>query len=768
MSGATFSRLKNWTTEVLTPADLNAEIDNILTNLGPSGVDNYSHTVTEMRLTTDAGEVGTESQATALSGELERLRFALKEIKGSGAAQWYSSVSTSLTDLNTLIGTSQLNNRIVSGTSSTASSAMRFLIPSGTTAAVTIDGAPTALVYNINGTAYSITADTTLSGLATASASNNTAAVNDAFLTSQERSKWIGEDGTVLQMTAAGTEITNLSGKIAAFKIVQGGNTEYFLGTVKSSTQISNVRRGFFYDSTGVSKNRIAISNGATITLLKLTWVFATTASSAAVTYTNPSFSYAQPSGPSTGDYWFDMSTNVWKTFNSVAWATASATLVGVCAQDTANCVAARAFDTYTNVINESNIAVDYVSASQIQVRNNFGYAYVRANKVRFETTRPVWDITANLDTGITESASTTYFAYLSEAGKVVLSNEKPYRDFGVLVGHYHPYETWKAIGCVENDSASDFATGTILTYNYGADFAPNSSTELANCFVTASVGSNALTISMKHPHNPMYVGFRNETATSGVFYRRRIESVPAVKVGQGSTLGLPSNTQTQVFAYLIDTGAGIEMGASAGWFDDGGLITTVAGASSATADSGGVLYTETAFTSKAIRLLARIISTQTNAGTWATAPSALTLTPFAPLSSASDNLAYISATSSGAFNTAGTYGDLINNFILPPGVWDIDAQLRSLNNGGATGTPITLGLSTFSGDDGTGLTAGDNALIAANATANGAGTSLTITNYRVNLTVATTYLMKYRVDGSNVNITANGRMSARRVFRGI
>jgi hypothetical protein len=42
-----------------------------------------------MQTTTDPGEVATESQATTLAGELERLRFAVKEIKRQD--QWYES-----------------------------------------------------------------------------------------------------------------------------------------------------------------------------------------------------------------------------------------------------------------------------------------------------------------------------------------------------------------------------------------------------------------------------------------------------------------------------------------------------------------------------------------------------------------------------------------------------------------------------------------------------------------------------------------------------
>lgn len=54
-------------------------MDNILNALEPGGLDDYSATAAQMRLTHDPGEAGTESLATSMSGELERLRQILLE-----------------------------------------------------------------------------------------------------------------------------------------------------------------------------------------------------------------------------------------------------------------------------------------------------------------------------------------------------------------------------------------------------------------------------------------------------------------------------------------------------------------------------------------------------------------------------------------------------------------------------------------------------------------------------------------------------------------
>ena len=78
----------------LTASIYNADHQNHITNGIPSQLDDYSSTVVEMQTNTDPGELGAESQAGSLAGELERLRFAIKEIKqvlDSNITQWYQT-----------------------------------------------------------------------------------------------------------------------------------------------------------------------------------------------------------------------------------------------------------------------------------------------------------------------------------------------------------------------------------------------------------------------------------------------------------------------------------------------------------------------------------------------------------------------------------------------------------------------------------------------------------------------------------------------------
>lgn len=68
-------------------SDRNAEHDNHITNMTPAGVDDYSTNATQMQSTTDPYPSSSESLPTSLAGELERLRYVIKQM--SGKSQWY-------------------------------------------------------------------------------------------------------------------------------------------------------------------------------------------------------------------------------------------------------------------------------------------------------------------------------------------------------------------------------------------------------------------------------------------------------------------------------------------------------------------------------------------------------------------------------------------------------------------------------------------------------------------------------------------------------
>lgn len=91
-----YSHTTRGTGTVLTAAIYNADHQNHIDNQTLQMTDDYSSNAAQMQTVTDPGESGTESLPTSAAGELERLRFVLKELKNylgiePGSPQWYST-----------------------------------------------------------------------------------------------------------------------------------------------------------------------------------------------------------------------------------------------------------------------------------------------------------------------------------------------------------------------------------------------------------------------------------------------------------------------------------------------------------------------------------------------------------------------------------------------------------------------------------------------------------------------------------------------------
>jgi len=461
--GSIFGRIKTWiANEDVAASDLNAEFDNVLNNLVPDQLDDYSTNAAEMQLTTNPGEVGTESLATTLAGELERVRFSLDEIVGKD--EWYESPSASIEELNKLI-TSTTNN-IISGKSRADSSQLIALDPDGTAATVVLRGAGTSFVYKIEAISYTIDSDVTLSSLQVASGdgTSDVALVDDISLADGLLTKVTGEHRTILTIDTVGSEILALVGKRATFRINNGSTDEYFTAFVKSTTELSSCRRGYFFDDIDDPIERIVISDGDTITLMKATWIYATTAEGLIASYLEPIYAADTPTATA-GQYWFDIVNDIWKLGNGASFDDADAILIGETVQDSSGCIGARTHNILVNYTGVDTPSIEYVDASRIRTSDDSITADVFGNIISIKHDFGRWDIDTDLDSGISEAASTTYYFYLTEAGKPVISDIVPYNRISDMLGFYHPWQTWRAIGAIFNNSGSDFAVATLLKY---------------------------------------------------------------------------------------------------------------------------------------------------------------------------------------------------------------------------------------------------------------------------------------------------------------
>ena len=131
---------------------------------------------------------------------------------------------------------------------------------------------------------------------------------------------------------------------------------------------------------------------------------------------------------------------------------------------------------------------------------------------------------------------------------------------------------------------------------------------------------ANALTLILR----PTVLYFRSTNLAAGNPSRRTFPSELNLVIPQGATLGTTSGIAARIMLLALDVGGTIELAvvnlAGGNSLDETGLISTTAISASATA--ANVIYSTTARTNVAYRVVGFADSTQTTAGTWAAAPT--------------------------------------------------------------------------------------------------------------------------------------------------
>ncbi|MCK9370529.1 hypothetical protein M0R04_11515 [Candidatus Dojkabacteria bacterium] len=157
---------------------------------------------------------------------------------------------------------------------------------------------------------------------------------------------------------------------------------------------------------------------------------------------------------------------------------------------------------------------------------------------------------------------------------------------------------------------------------------APSSFNQVDNLSFVTSVAANALTIDIKDASGntpsatTTSISFRSSTLTSGAYVNRSITSALSMTVSSGSTLGHTSAVAKNIWLYAIDNAGTVELAVSSNQFDESYLYSTTAEGGAGAADSDAILYSTTARSNVAIRLIGRMLSSQTTAGTWVAVPT--------------------------------------------------------------------------------------------------------------------------------------------------
>jgi hypothetical protein len=155
----------------------------------------------------------------------------------------------------------------------------------------------------------------------------------------------------------------------------------------------------------------------------------------------------------------------------------------------------------------------------------------------------------------------------------------------------------------------------------------------LNNIEILPTVAANALTVALKTDAasnaaagDPIITAFRSSTLASGDLTTVKVTGALSVVISSGSTLGHASALEYPIYVYLINNAGTAELAVSTYFFDESDRVTTVAEGGAGAADSNQVMYSTTARSNVAFRMIGKLLSTQTTAGTWAAAPTRVTV----------------------------------------------------------------------------------------------------------------------------------------------
>lgn len=288
---------------------------------------------------------------------------------------------------------------------------------------------------------------------------------------------------------------------------------------------------------------------------------------------------------------------------------------------------------------------------------------------------------------------------------------------------------------------------------------------KLDNYTLTTSVSTNALTVALKtkagtdpDANDLCAFGFRSATLTAGTYAIVQATVATSITVASGATLGSVSGVDTYAYVYALNNAGTVELAISLKKFDEKATQSTTALSGSST--SATTLYSTTARSNVAIRLIGRLKFNETTAGLWATNMSEVSLGStfitgggLAPAQGVAIPAGYsgyrlidgpnVVSCSNGGVTTVAT-------LTLTPGTWSMTARAFSVGN--ASLTNISMGIATTTNTS-TGWITGYNYASTTQTTTD--TTIAPIADYVVTITATTTYYLTFVRTGAAGNVTA-------------
>lgn len=192
------------------------------------------------------------------------------------------------------------------------------------------------------------------------------------------------------------------------------------------------------------------------------------------------------------------------------------------------------------------------------------------------------------------------------------------------------------------NNAINLTGTAQVFICAGGSDLMWGYSGGARNFSLAASVAANALTIALKDEAgadpsalSPVLAPYRSATAATGTVTWQAVRAATSLVISSGSTLGAVNSIPFRVWVVLFDDGGTMRLGAincvdsTANVFPLGDyLASSTAEGGAGAADSAGVIYTGTAVTTKAYRILGYLEwgSGLGTVGTWSAGPTIIQL----------------------------------------------------------------------------------------------------------------------------------------------
>jgi|GEM_PF-7019380 len=346
-------------------------------------------------------------------------------------------------------------NQVISGAVRSTSEFPAYLDRNASGRTFTILGAATSLIYDVNGVTAEIDTDIISSVLPAPAATNNTCQVNDASLTGQDDTRFLGENGTFITVDNMQSELTS---KIGEFVILFNQSTlEWFYCRIASNIRLDYCRRGFMFVDPDTPNPAQVLNNNDVLELFNLGYIFAEDdGSTIDVTFTAPVIGGDEPASPATGDYWYDFDLNVWKRYNGSIFEQINRAFIGyVGVEATSTLVRPEYFGKGYRDINSLTIRLQDTD-TVISEKPDFD-VHTNGQDRRFDFDFFRWSASTDFETGFTRTPDRNYWLYLTEDGKPKISGYKPYDNIGFLRGWYHPHNSWRAVGQVYNNASDEF-----------------------------------------------------------------------------------------------------------------------------------------------------------------------------------------------------------------------------------------------------------------------------------------------------------------------